>query len=106
MFSLSLLFSLAEHCILAEHVANVLLLFYTSKDLCVFCLNTLCFSWIFIRICMILIQILKHNKYIGGCNVIGFIGMIIVSVPDWGTRHLIIDGICHVLSYRVLLEIL
>lgn len=46
----------------------------------------------FIRICMILIQILKHNKYIGGCNVIGFIGMIIVSVPYWGTRHPIIEG--------------
>ena len=41
---------------------------------------------------MILIQILKHNKYIGGCNVIGFIGMIIVSVPYWGTRHPIIEG--------------
>lgn len=59
----------------------------TSKDFCVFCLNTLYFSWIFIRIFMILIQILKYNKYIGGCNDVGFIGMIIVSVPNWVGKH-------------------
>ncbi len=55
MFSFCLLFSLAEQLIFAEHPTNILLNFYTSKDFYFFYLNTLYFSWIFIRICVILI---------------------------------------------------
>jgi len=61
---------------------QIYFIFFILQRIFVFCLNTSCFSWIFIRIWGILILILKHKIYIGWCNVIGFIGMIIVSVPD------------------------